>query len=301
MAIADWTVPFRLTSTPYTDHPIPATTAPNPLPINTATTLVGGESVIYRLKPDGCSMTNVVRETKDYVPQADGAILHHRFVGGMEAQLTFQMWQNDSKIACDHILQEMVDTLEGYLYGLINAGDNEGRLTWAPVGGASGAPGSNGYRMMEDIRLLSYPVESQAPGAPLEVVVTIDCERPYCEDETQLSPAVPGTVVNYGNRPTYPVYKIYGNYTSFTLKNTTTGEQFAYDGALPGAMAVGPGDYMEIDTFHNTLYLNGAGANLKPGVVMVDSDFSPLVPGNNVITCPGVGAASIALVNAAWA
>lgn len=298
MAVGDWSVPFKLTSKVYTNYPIPGSVAPDPLPINSVVTLLGGDQVVYRLRSDACSLTNVVRQTKDYMPQADGAILHRRFVGGMEMALTFQLWQVNDRIACDAVLQEMIDTLDGYLYGLLNAGDNEGRIAWAPVGGASGAPGSNGYRMLEDIRLLSYPTETQAPGAPYEIAVTIDCARPYAEDETQLQPAVPGVVVNYGNRTTYPVWQIYAS--SFTLTNTTTGDVLQFDDSQPGCPSVG-GGYVEINTFRNTAYLNGSGANLKPGIVMVNSDFFPLPPGSNTITCPGAGGGSLCLVNAAWA
>jgi hypothetical protein len=295
MAVGDWSVPFLLTSTVYTNNPIPASVAPNPLPINSVVTFPGGDLVFYRLRPDACTLTNVVRQTKDYVPQADGAILHRRFTGGMEMQLTVQLWQSNDRIACDAILQEMIDTFNGYLYGLLNAPDNAGRISWTPVG--------QSVRMLDDIRLLSYPVESQSPGAPFEITCTIDTYYPYAENLTQLSPSIPGTVVNYGNRPTYPVWKVYGPYTGFTLANSTTGDTFTYDGTLPGAAGVGALSYMEIDTFRNTLYLNGSGANLKPGVVMVDSDFSPLLPGNNVIAITytgGAGGASVGLINAAW-
>jgi hypothetical protein len=293
MGVADFSVPFNLTSTVYTNAPIPGSVAPNPLPINQTITFPGGDLIVYRLKPDSCSLTNIVRETKDYVPQGDGAILHRRFTGGMEMPLTFQMWQPNDKIACDELLQEMIDTLMGYLYGLLNAGDNAGRISWTPTGMAT--------RMLDDIRLLNYPVESQAAGAPYEIACVVDCALPYAENLTQLGPTIPGVVVNLGNRPTFPVWKVFGPFTAFTLTNTTTGDTFQYDGALPGAVGVGGGSYLEIDTFRNTLYLNGSGANLKPGVVMVNSDFSPLPPGNNTITIPGVGAASVGLINAAWA
>lgn len=290
MGVTDWSVQFNLLSTDYTDFPIPGTVAPSPLPINIPITFTGGEQGIYHLRPDGCSLTNTVRETKEFVPQGDGAILHRRFVGGMEMTLAVQMWQPNDRIACDSILQTMVDTLEGYLYGLLNAGDDEGRLYWTPSGQLA--------RMMQDIRLLSYWTETQAPGGPFEVTFQIDCARPYLEDHAQLSPAVPGTVVNPGNRPAFPVWKIFAS--AFTLTNATTGQVLQFDDSQPGCPNVGAG-YVEINTFRNTVYLNGASSNLKPGIVMVNSDFFMLVPGNNVITCPGAGGGSVCLVNGAWA
>lgn len=290
MGVTDWTTQFNLLSTDYTDFPIPGSVAPSPLPINVPITFAGGELGIYHLRPDACKLSNTVRETKEFVPQGDGAILHRRFTGGMEMGLTVQMWQPNDQIACGAILQTMVDTLEGYLYGLLNAGDDEGRLTWTPAGQLQ--------RMMQDIRLLTYWEEAQAPGAAFEVSFSIDCARPYTENAAQLSPAVPGTVVNPGNRPAFPVWKIFSG--AFTLTNVTTGQVLQFNDAQPGCPSVG-GGYVEINTFRNTVYLNGSGANLKPGIVMVNSDFFTLVPGNNVITCPGAGGGSVCLVNAAWA
>jgi hypothetical protein len=226
----------------------------------------------------------------------------------MEMNLAIQLWENDTQIACDTLLQEMLDDLMGYLYNLINAGDNEGRISWVPSGGSSTA--STG-RMLDDIRLLSYPAESQQPASPYEIAVTVDCALPYAEDLTQLQPVIPANpVVNYGNRPSYPVWQIWGPFSDFTLINTSVGSagppdtrpQFRWDSTIPGAgAAIGAADYLEIDTFRNTVYLNGSGANRKAGIDMLNSEFFTIPPGSNTITCPGIGAASVCLINAAWA
>ena len=101
MPLADWTVPFKLTSTVYTNNPTPLGTADNPLLLNDPVTLPGGNIGIYRLKNDACTLTNSVRSTKDFVPQGPGAILHRRWVAGMEMALTLQLWEPNDKIACD--------------------------------------------------------------------------------------------------------------------------------------------------------------------------------------------------------
>lgn len=310
MPITDWTVPFDLRSLVYTNHPSPGTpggVSTNPLPINAAVAFPSGTGY-YLLRSDACSLTNTVRMTKDFVPQADGAILHRRFTGGHEMNLTAQMWRDSSNIACDTLLEEMVDTFMGYLYGLLNAGDNEGRIRWAPTGGTSSAPGNNGYRMLDDIRLLTYPTGSQQAGSPYELAFSIDCARPYSEDETQLSIALTGSdvVTNYGNRPSYPVWKIDGPFTGFTITNTsvTPNEVFSYNGGLPGAALVTGGNYIEIDTFGNTAYLNGNGANLKPGIEIASSDFFTIPPGANTITLstfPVIGGTGTCLLNSSWA
>ena len=294
MPLADWSVPFTLTSAVYSG---------TLLDINTPVVFTAGTG-IFLLRPDGCTLTNQVRQTKDFVPQADGAILHRRFTGGMEMNLAIQLWENDTQIACDTLLQEMLDDLMGYLYGLLNAGDNEGRISWVPSGGSSTA--STG-RMLDDIRLLSYPAESQQPASPYEINVTVDCALPYAEDLTQLSPVIPANpVVNNGNRPTYPVWQIWGTGSTlaFTLTNTTTGDSFSFDDSLPGCANITSADYVEIDTFRNSVTKVAPGpvlSNVAAGVGMTTSDFFLIPPGSNTITCPGVGAASTCLINSAWA
>ena len=309
MAITDWTVPFLLRSRVYTNSPSPGGVSDNPLPINSIVTFPSGTGY-YLLREDGCSLVNQVRSTKEFVPQADGSILHCRFVAGMEMTLAIQMWQDAHTLACDTLLKEMVDTLNGYLYGLLNAGDNDGRIDWLPSGNSS--VGSS-YRMLEDIRLLTYPAESHQTGSPYEVTVTLDTEWPYAVDETQLAPTFvggSGTITNYGNRPTYPVWKIYGPYDGFVITNLTTGDTFSYDSLQPSAPNIGVNDYIEIGTFKNTSFKNGSGANCDPGIVMATSDFFTIPPGTNSISVVYTGAVNVpdpvnndsttALINAAW-
>ena len=299
MPLADWSVPFELTSTVYSG---------TMLSINSQTA-----NGLYLLRPEGCSLVNQVRSTKEFVPQEDGAILHRRFAAGMEMTLAIQLWESPTQIACDTLLQEMLDTLMGYLYGLLNAGDNEGRIQWLPDGLSSTA---SSYRMLDDIRLASYPAESQQPGSPYEIVVTVDCERPYAEDATQVSESMSGgtgTIVNYGNRPLYPVWKIYGPFASVTITNTTDPDapQFVWDESLPGAgAAITNAQYLEIDTFRNTVTKVAAGpvlSNAAAGIDMLNSEFFTIPPGSNAITVSYTAGnttnnnSSLALINSAFA
>lgn len=281
--IADWTVPFTLTSALY---------SVTPLQINQEIPDFG----FFFLRQDGCQLRNNVRFQKNDMPQADGAILHRRFTGGMEMDLVFQLWQTTEAIACDDVQQAMLDMLMGYLYNLINAGDNQGRISWTPQG--------QNPRMLDDIRLMSYPAVSTLPGAlGIEIAVTVDCALPYEED---LTPAGIGAnplsasaaFVNAGNRPTYPVLKIFSDF--FTLTNTTTGAQLVYDGTLPGAAPLA-GGYIEFNMFRNTAYLNGNQDNMKPGIVVQSSDFFVLNPGSNTITYTGGTDGSTIEYNSAWA
>lgn len=296
MPIADWTVPFDLTSAVY---------SASLLPINQLTTFTSGTG-IYLLRQDGCSLNATVRATKDNVPQADGSILHRRFLTGMEMNLVVQMWESTDYPACDALLQDMTDELMGYLYGLLNAGDNEGRISWTPVG--------QNVRMLDDIRLFTYPSEA-FPGGVNELAFTIDCALPYAEDLTQTSVPLTGSdiVTNSGNRPTYPVWKIYGPFSSFTLTNTssTPDEVITWDEAAPGAGSpVLAGDYIEIDTFRNSITKVVTSSppdvlsNVAAGLGMTTSDFFLIPPGSHTITLSytgGAGGSSVCLLNNAWA
>lgn len=254
-------------------------------------------SGIYLLRNSGCSVGPSTRTTRNNIPQADGSIPHHAFLTGTEMVLAIQLWeeQGDTKPACDDMLQEMLDNLLGALRSLLNAGDNEGRISWDVYGGG-------GDRMLDDLRLLVYPTVALNDDGVTEVTVTVDTQYPYAEDLNQVETNVSGTTVvtNGGNADFWPVWKVNGAFAAFTLVNNTTGLQIEYDSAQPGASAVGGGDYAEIDTFGGTIFLNGNGADLSAGIVALNSDDFPLVPGPNSITLTGAASADV-LVNAAWA
>jgi hypothetical protein len=284
MPIADWTVPFQLTSSIYAG----ATT----LPFNVQTS-----NGIFLLRDDACKLENFTRLTKEDIPQSDGAILHRRFVSGMEMSLTVQFWETTSSIACGDLLQTMYDDIMGYLYGLLNAGDNEGRISWTPSG--------VNVRMLDDIRLHSYPAETHGATQPMELSFTLDCALPYAEDLTQSSAALDdvGVVItNTGNRPTFPVWQLTGpgSDNSFSVTDLTTGDYFEYDRNFPLSPVISSTDYIEIDTFRDTAYKNGNGANCKPGINMETSSFFPLGPGSHQIILAS-GTTGTVLWNNAWA
>lgn len=298
MPLADWTVPFDLTSWVWTDY------VDTPLPLNQTIPFANGNGV-YRLKNDSCQLVNQVRQTKDFVPQGPGSILHRRWPAGMEMTLTVQFWEVGDKIACDALLQEMLDEMMGYLYGLLNAVDNAGRITWQPIGYGD-------QRMLDNLRLLTYPVSSQSPGAPFELSFTLDTEYPYAMDLTPGTPSAVAdlstvVITNAGTAPTYPVFRV--NQLNgvvdpvacsvFTIQNLTTGVNFLWSGGVPGSQAITGLSYAEIDCFGNTMFEDGNGANLTPGIDMTASDFFALEPGPNSIYISG--ADMDVLWNSAWA
>lgn len=244
---------------------------------------------LYLLDQSGCNMTISVRSTTDNVPQANGSILHHRFLTGTQIQLAVWLMEDTENPACDILLADMLDDLSGALRSLLNAGDNAGRLAWEVAG--------KNDRMLDDCRLLVYPAYTMNANGSLNV--TIDSQYPYAQDlgqtTTNIAASGNATLTNTGSAEYDPVFKVYGATTAFTLTNITTGLQFVYDSTLPGAAAIGAGSYAEIDTFRNTIFLNGSGANLKAGVDELNSDYWGLATGANSVTITG------ASVDVLWA
>ncbi len=195
----------------------------------------------------------------------------------------------------------MLDNLSGAVRSLLNAGDNAGRLAWQVDG--------NNDRMLDDIRLSVYPVFT--PGPPPTVTFTIDSQYPYAEDLTQtrtgLADGATVTIHNGGTAEFLPVFQANrlngvtggSNVTDFTITNAATGEQFFYSSSLPGGAPILAGHYGEIDSFEETIFEDGSGADLDAGVDELYSLYPRLVPGDNDITVDGCDADI--LWQAAWA
>lgn len=283
MPLADWNVPFLLTSQVY---------SPDLLPLNTLVTLPSGATGYYFVRQDGCSLRNTVRETKDNIPQFNGSILHRRFLQGLEMTLTLQLWQDQNTPGCkvEALQQEMLDVLMGYLNGLLNAVDNQGRISWSPGGGYE-------ERMLDNLRLLVWPTE-QRSGIPLELTFVVDTEYPYTEqlrqELTHLDDGDTATFTNIGNAYTYPVIQLNMNNgvpdagsVSGTVTITGDTGTIIWLSSSPGSQLIPGGSYGEIDTFRETMFMNGDGANLTPGIDIINTMFFGLPPGTSSITITG--------------
>lgn len=280
-ATAEWAeIPFVLHS-PYDDITFNLTTGDR-----------------YLLIPGSCDMGAEVRSTKDDIPQADGSILHHRFFTGYEARMAAMLWV-DNAPACDADLVRMIDRLNGVCWSLLNAGDNEGRLSWLPSGLVD-------YRMLDDVRLSErLAIASPDDGRGTICSWHLDTSFPYAQNLTQQSTALDATITNTGTAEYWPVFRISGGATLFTLTNTTTGLSIVYNSSLPGGIGTGAFG-VEIDTFRNTAYLitgspvgPGDGADAMGSIDMNLSDFWSLATGANA--CTIVGATGTVLWAPAWA
>lgn len=252
----------------------------------------------YLLDKDGCQMGLGIRAEKYPVPQADGDILRRRFTSGYGVTLGIQYWDiGKKKPACVTTTpssRAMNDTLMRHLRSILNGG---GRLLWIPTG--------QNVRMLDNLHLLESPNIQEANGLTT-CVFTLDTTYPYAQDYTQqvtsFSAGDPEVIINNtGTSPYWPVWKVYGPADNWTILNVTTNEEIVYNSDLPGAPVIPSGSYAEINTFRNTIYMNGDQQNLKPGIDIELTDFFPLEVGDNDILITGDATEAAPDTDCLWA
>lgn len=251
---------------------------------------------------EGCDAGANTRATRNPVPQAGGSILNRGFDDGYLLRLSLVYYARDfHDPACstsDPTLADVDDFLMLHLRAILDGG---GRYIFSP-------PGVN-ERLLDELRLVERPVITVESGQT-SVAFTLASPFPYTIDFaqilTQLSAGSPSAVLdNTGTAPFFPVYKVYGPFDTFEIDTDQLDDEgnpfrIVYSDTLPGAVPVGGGDYVEIDTFRNTIYLNGNGASRKAGISIIESDFFTLNPGNNTITVSGGGSNAAPDVDILW-
>lgn len=274
MAIVEWHVPFSIVSQFGT------------LTLNAAS----GDR--YLLAPDSCSSGAELRVQIDNIPTGDGGIVHDVYSSYYIATLAMQLRVDDAP-ACGEDLNRMFQTLTRHLLGMRR---EVGRLYWTPTGYAQ--------RLLDNVILTARPTHTLEGELLSLVSFTVASPFPYAitaaQTTTTILDGASATLVNDGDTDTYPVVKVYGPTAEFYITNITTGMLLHYNSSLPGAVAIGPGDYVELDFFRDTAYLNGSGANRKPGINVIESDFFPITPeptGNQISLA---GASADILWNQAW-
>lgn len=305
----EWDIPYTLTT--------PAGT----LEFNTPTTVEyssDGARFVFLLDEEKCKGTpGPLRVEVDDTPQSDGSLIRPSFLHGYTVQLGVRMWVQSAadsagvdarSPACGSDLRVMWDTLILHLNALKNPSlldlVSQCRLVYTPSGAVED-------RMADQLQLIAWPDPSKAvPETSADF--TMQSTLPYELDEEQLGPFSVGSSAlpygNSGNTETFPVFivtAVGAPLTQFTIENQTIGQSIIYDADLPDAPAIAPGNYAEINTFRNTIYLNGSGANLKSGIDVLSSDFFPLIPqpDTNMLqfTHTGGSATCEILYNTAWA
>ena len=268
----------------------------------------------FLLDPEKCSASLPVRVTDDDVPQGSGKIPHRRWRGGYVFHLAVQLWTYGDR-ACKGDARAMLDLLGLHLNAMENTGllpgAPEGRLIWTPSANTAGDDVPASDRMLTRAQLLTAPAPQLQDGTET-VEFEVDSSFPYyiefTQTETDISDGSTVAVANVGNADFYPVIQAQGPTTGFTIINLDVLDpagsplELTYDSTLPGAVAIAGGDYLEIDFFRQTAYLNGSGANRFAGIDMRVSDFFPLAPAELADNNLQVGGADIVVLsNGAWA
>lgn len=271
--IAEWDVPFRLTSPRGT------------LDFNTEDSGSGGLFVLDAAK---CEAIAPLRFVRDSIPQASGSILHREYVEGYTLKLVGKLMEERDKIACKSLIREMWDELGLHTNALLcelHADENavdERRIQWSPTD--YGQDRILLYVRMFEGATLSFddlPTFSFALHSPF----------PYGVDATETTTTIVDgatvTIDNPGNCPIYPNVKAFGPATAFTYRSETLELEMIYDDSRPGAVTIAGGDYAFFNHFANSAYLNGDEGNLKAGIDPEASDYFPLLPGENEISAVG--------------
>lgn len=248
------------------------------------TAVTGG---LYLLDPAGCAMGAPLRVSVDDVPQDDGSIVHPVLTGGYRARILLRLLEHREQPACGETLVLMNDLLMRHLNSL--RGDGGGRLAWNPSG-------STPERMIDDIWWFE-DLTAEFDGVYWKIQFGVISPFPYAMDAAEATTAITdgntGILDNEGSARFKPVVKVFGPTSNFEVTNLNdldddgNPQKLVYDASLPGAVAIGGGDYVEFDFFRETAYLNGSGANRKSGIDIVQSDFWALLPEPNSVTITG--------------
>lgn len=265
--IHEWGVPFTLL-TPY-----------GTLLINQVDGLGNAVFPRYMLVPADCSAGWQSRVVRNDVPGGDGSILGKGFASGVETVLAIEPWEEEDQPACDELLTDMMDELRGHVWATLKDVNGASRLMWTPTG--------KPVRMVDDVQL--GPIEPQKiiDNVRTRLTFTLDSPFPYTMLLTQTEEVIDTTsavITMTGTAWFMPVLKVYGPFTTFAITHDDLDVTIQYDDARPGAPTIGGGDYLEIDSFRNTAFKNGNGADGMPGINLTTSDFFPLLPGANNIT-----------------
>lgn len=258
-----------------------------------------GSGQRFLMDDQKCAVGAALRVATTDIPQASGAIFHlPRLQTRTLMALGIEFWKGDSP-ACLTDLRQMDDLLMLHLLALLNG--DVGRISWQPSGYGD-------RRMLDDILLAIGPVPFIEGSSTRGYTFSLDSPFPYAIDLTQtvqtITDGATATITNAGNAPFFCVAKAQGPTSGFTITNNTVLDpdgnplMVVYDASRPGAASIAGGHYAELDFFRNTIYLDGSGANLKPGLDPTVLDFFPINPGANSITVTGCDVDF--LLNNAW-
>lgn len=287
----EWSVPMEIIS-PY---------LPDGLLINQPMTVEGLDNAFYfMVRPDGYQIVpGKFRSVIDSISQADGVSMQQPYIDGLVATMKIEYWiavNGDIKALYPAgVVKDVGDfcldarLMNEMLMGVLNSlrlwttdPNTMQRYIWTPT--------DTNQRLLTNVLLSSWPTPGQDPplvsqtfslGTPYPYAIDIDQSDPTIDDGGSL------VITNEGNAHFSPVMQVQGPTTVFLITDELTGETVSYDGTRPGAVAIGGGDYAEIDFFQGSIFLNGDGADLVAGLDPVATDLFTFAPGDQTISVTG--------------
>jgi hypothetical protein len=258
-----------------------------------------------------------LRVTVDNMPQGSGAIGHNAPWAARHFDLVALMDVDSAadRATLDDDLKAAIETIR----------DADGRYYFTPSGKAQRfcTVRLDGEVTEESVQTGAF---GEAVGFRKKVTIPLRADNPYnltAAQQTDVAysqsnasghPEIASggslALVNNGTAPTWPVLKVWGPYSAFTIHNTTLDTALGYSTAVKfgheNAMSVGSGHYVEIilGPVVHTAYLDGSSTNML-GYQDSDSLFWwYLQRGSNTITANftggGGGTKVELLVNDGW-
>lgn len=139
-----------------------------------------------------------------------------------------------------------------------------------PAGSPGGSPGG-----------IAAPKQYAA-----EFVAAFPFAQTYTERDETVALGDSVFVPNDGTREAWPVFRIHGRLDAFTIDNGV------YQIQWESADDIGAAQYLEINMYDETMYINGNGSNRLAGMVDEVSDFFSIPPGGATVTFIGTGDSS---------
>jgi len=216
--------------------------------------------------------------------QRDGVILH-RFL----RRASYPVLEGYIKVSTGSLT-----TRRTYLDELLKKTEslmrNQGRYQWTPSGSANDR--TFDCKLFEPVEIPSEEGFLKRFRIPLVTGSERAGTRPYAREisgqtyqqtTTTILAGNNAVINNAGNTYEWPVLKIKNAGATARVENTTYSEAIEFD-ALSG---ISGATYVEVDTYRETAYRNGSGANELGKLDQAATTFWYLRPGNNTITVTG--------------
>lgn len=258
----------------------------------------GGTSIPRLMVVDAPGFDNAsLRTAVDPAPQKGGAIVHRALEGARYPGLKVLLQGADAPGVATY-----EDTIKSYVGSILST---QGRVLFTPPGQAQRFAEVNAYDMVE-----FTPVQTGDFGEPVGFykvgMIPLVASDPYTYTYTQdVNDILPGgslAISNLGNAPSFPVLRVYGPFSAFTITNTITAQAVAMGNANP--MSITTGHYVEIVNKWETCVLDGNVRHIEGYLDVTSTNFWSLSPGSNTITASFVGSGGTTKVtvlsNSAW-